>query len=246
MITLILAKTEEVAVGTTTFFFIKPENFSFLPGQYVAMKLMDELLAPDQRGPVRSLSISSAPHEDFLAFTLRYSDSGFKQTLWSLVPGATVMITPPVGKFVLEEGDVRPAVFLVGGVGITPVRSMLCEAVEKENERRMILLYANRTLADAPFAAELRAMPLKNLRYIDVLSQEEKPSQGPLDERGYIDQFQLQKQVDNPGECVYYIVGSPSFITAMETLLDTLGVAKEQRHKDPFTGLGSINPALVR
>ena len=156
------------------------------------------------------------------------------------------MITPPVGKFILEEGDMRPAVFLVGGVGITPVRSMLCDVSLEGSERKIILLYANRTLADAPFVDELRSLKLKNLRYVDVLSQEPSPSQGELDERGYIDRAQVEKQVDNPAECVYYIVGSPSFIAGMEALLDTLGVPADQRHKDPFTGLGSINPESIR
>ena len=126
MITLTLQKIQDCANGTKTFFFDKPENFTFRAGQYVALKL-DNLVAPDNRAGVRSLSLCSAPSEDFIAFTVRESDSGFKKTLWAMQPGTTVSITPPIGKFVLDPADEREVVFLIGGVGITPVRSMLVE-----------------------------------------------------------------------------------------------------------------------
>ncbi|OGI21931.1 MAG: hypothetical protein A2808_02155 [Candidatus Moranbacteria bacterium RIFCSPHIGHO2_01_FULL_55_24] len=240
MQTLTFKKREDAAAGTATFFFEKPENFVFLAGQYVAIKL-DNLVAPDTRSGARSLSISSAPFEEDLAFTVRGGDSGFKQTLWKLEPGDTVSITPPVGRFVLEPGDTRPVVFLVGGVGITPARSILKQAEHEGDTRPFVLLYANRTLPDAPFAEELRSLKLGNFRYADVLSQESSPSQGEFDERGYITTEVLKRHVDKIADSLYYIVGSPSFIEAMEKMLDSVGVTKEQRHKDPFTGLGSAN-----
>ena len=95
MITLTLQKVEDCANGTKTFVFDKPENFTFRAGQYVAFKI-DNLIAPDYRAGVRSLSICSAPSEPFMAFTVRESESGFKKTLWAMEPGATVSITPPI------------------------------------------------------------------------------------------------------------------------------------------------------
>lgn len=240
MITLTLEKIEEVANGTKMFFFDKPENFTFQAGQYVALKL-DTLIAPDYRAGVRSLSISSAPSEPFLAFTVRQSESGFKQTLWTMEPGATVSITPPIGKFVFDPSEKRPAVFLIGGVGITPVRSMLVEEKAHPTGRSMTLLYANRTLADGPFCQELRELALPNLRYIDVLSQAEEGVAHENEARGYINEALLRQYIDNPGECVYYMVGSPSFLGAMEEMLKSMGIGEDQCHKDPFTGMESAN-----
>lgn len=240
MITLTLQKIEDCANGTKTFVFDKPENFSFRAGQYVAFKL-DSLIAPDNRAGVRSLSICSAPSEPFLAFTVRQSESGFKQTLWAMEPGTTVSITPPIGKFVLDPEDMREAVFLIGGVGITPVRSMLIEEKNHPTGRKMTLLYANRTLEDAPFQKELRELGLANVRYIDVLSQVETAPEHENEARGYINEALVRQYMDNPEKCVYYMVGSPSFLGAMEDMLRTMNVPEDQWHSDPFTGMESAN-----
>ncbi|MEK9174282.1 MAG: FAD-dependent oxidoreductase [Patescibacteria group bacterium] len=240
MITLTLEKIEDTAYGTKTFFFNKPENFHFLAGQYVALKL-NSLVEPDTRAGVRSLSICSAPSENFIAFTMRQSESGFKKTFWKMEPGETVSITPAIGKFVLDPSDTREAVFLVGGVGITPVRSMLCEAAKTQSTRKLILFNANRGCEDAPHRDELRNLTLAHFRYLDIFSQAEERTLGDGEVRGYIDRALIERFLDNPKECVYYIVGSPSFLEAMQKILTDLGVPEEQWHKDPFTGLESAS-----
>ena len=239
MITLTLQRIEDTAYGTKTFFFDKPANFQFLAGQYVALKL-DNLVAPDARAGVRSLSICSSPCEDGIAFTMRQSDSGFKKTFWSMQPGDTVSITPPIGKFVLDPNDEREVVFLVGGVGITPVRSMLCEEAQSHGTRKFTLFNANRTHEDAPHRDELRALSLPHFRYLDVFSQEEKALR-ENEVKGYIESNLLTQYLDNPKDCLYYIVGSSSFLEAMEKMLADMGVPEDQWHQDPFTGLESAN-----
>lgn len=239
MITLTLEKVEDTATGTKTFYFNKPENFQFRAGQYVALKV-DNLVAPDTRAGVRSLSICAAPCESQLIFTMRQSESGFKKTFWNMQPGDTVNITPPIGKFVLDPADMREVVFLVGGVGITPVRSQLCEEAQSKSTRKFILFNANRTREDAPHRDELKGLSLVNFRYVDVFSQEERPLTDQ-EEKGYIDRALIERYIDKPQECVYYIVGSPSFLEAMEKMLAEMGVPENQWHKDPFTGLDSAN-----
>lgn len=239
MITITLKKVEDTATGTKTFYFTKPENFQFRAGQYVALKV-DNLVAPDARAGVRSLSLCSAPCEDSIIFTMRQSESGFKQTFWAMEPGATVSITPPIGKFVLDPTDTREVVYLVGGVGITPVRSQLIEAAHDGSDREFMLFNANRTREDAPHKEEIKALPLAHFRYVDVLSQVEEVVT-PGEAKGYITKELVESYIDKPGECVYYIVGSPSFLEAMENMLRSLGVAEDQWHSDPFTGMDSAN-----
>ncbi|MCW1888528.1 MAG: FAD-dependent oxidoreductase [Candidatus Moranbacteria bacterium] len=239
MITLTLEKVEDTATGTKTFYFNKPDNFQFRAGQYVALKV-DQLVAPDTRAGVRSLSICAAPCESQLIFTMRQSESGFKQTFWAMEPGATVSVTPPIGKFVLEPGDTRTVVYLVGGVGITPVRSQLIEEAQAGSERHFVLFNANRKEEDAPHREELKSLKLAHFQYVDVFSQEERELL-PGEVKGYINKELLEASMDNPKECVYYIVGSPSFLEAMENMLHSLEVPEDQWHKDPFTGMDSAN-----
>lgn len=242
MHTISLVSANDVARETRLFWFRKPEGFSFIAGQYTVLKLADTHLS-DPRGPVRSLSFCSAPSEEHLGFTLRNTGSPFKQSLWTMEPGTEASITPPVGSFTLEPGDTRPVVYIVGGIGITPVRSMLVEAAHRGSERAFTLLYANRTREDIAFRDELRSLSLPHFRYVDVLDHEEQPSEGETDERGIITPELLARQVDSSHECVYYVVGSPSFTEAMKRILsEELAIPAEQQRYDAFTGLVSGAP----
>jgi ferredoxin-NADP reductase len=237
--TIALRERKTVADGTELFVFEKPEGYTFAAGQYVA------LIAPkvagiesDTRGLVRSFSLVAAPCEPTLAFAMRSSESAFKKTFWQLVPGDTVTITDPVGSFILPpEADARPIVFLVGGIGITPIWSILKQAAHEQSQKKFTLLYANRFLKDAAFYQELEALSLPHFRHVTVLSKSEEPCAPADDERGYICEALIAKYVDDMLGSLYYLVGSPQFIQAMEKMLNDLGVPKEQCKQDPFTGL---------
>ncbi len=236
--TLTLKETREVADETRLFIFDKPANFNFKAGQYVVI-FLSHLAAEDTRGPHRTFSLSSAPYEDEIHFTMRGGESGFKKTFWQMKPGDQIKITQPVGHFVLpEEGD-KEIVFLVGGIGITPVWSMLKQAAHDGDNRPMTLFYSNRFEKDVAFEKEIKALPLPHLRYVTVLSKSETPCQVVSDERGYICLPMLEKYLENISDKLYYIVGSPEFIIVMEEILTGIGVAKENIKKDPFTGLRS-------
>lgn len=235
--TITLQRVEDIADGTKYFCFSKPEGFAFTAGQYVAMRIAN-LVAPDAKNGVRSLSIASAPGEACLGFGVRYSESGFKKTLWEMKAGETVEVTDAVGFFTIPETETREIVFLIGGIGITPARSILKQATLDGSTKKYTLFFGNRFPKDAPFQEELQSLSLPNFRLIEVMSQcDGADPKDSCDEHGYIREEILKKYLPSPEECVYYLVGSPSFVEIMETLLDKFGVSKENRHTDPFTGL---------
>lgn len=236
----------QVADGTWSFHFEKPAGFVFEAGQYVAL-VLPRLVGPDKRGPVRSLSISSAPFEADLVFSVRITESGFKQTLMALEPGETAQATKPIGHFTLSHAaDGQPIVFLAGGIGVTPIRSILVEAVHAGIKRSFTFFYSNRMMKDAAFHEELKTLVLPEYRYITTFSQETLPCVGTNEERGYICEDMLRKYL--PAEEImgswYYLVGAPAFIEAMETMLMSMGVSKERCVNDPFTGLASANQTV--
>lgn len=237
--TITLKEHKTVADGTELFVFEKPADFTFEAGQYVAM-MITNLIAPDTRAGVRSLSISSAPCEADLCFTMRRSDSGFKQTMFALQPGDTVAVTKPIGHFTLSHAaDGLPIVFLVGGIGITPVRSILKQAEHDGSDRSFTLLYSNRFEKDAAFHEELKHLQVPNLRYVTTLSQETMPCADTDEERGYICEDMVKKYVPEVQNAWYYLVGAPAFIEAMEKMLSEMGVAAERQVCDPFTGMAT-------
>jgi len=235
----ILKETRDVAEGTRLFVFEKPAEYVFTAGQYVAFAVPNTSgIEVDPRGLTRSLSIASAPCEPDLYFAMRQGESSFKQMCWQLKAGDTATITKAVGFFLLpSDSDMRPVVFLAGGIGITPVRSILKQAEHDGSKRSFTLLYSNRFAKDITFGEEINALDLERFRAITVLSKSTDACAPLNDERGYICQPMLEKYVEDILGHLYYIVGSPEFSDAMEQMLIGLGIPKEQRHMDPFTGL---------
>lgn len=235
--TIKLKRKYEIADQTTAFVFEKPQDFSFRAGQYVVMTI-PVLTFPDNRRGMRSLSIASAPYENELVFAMRITDSGFKQTLNAMEVGGEVVITQALGHFVLSEDVSRPVVFLIGGIGITPARSILRQAVYEKNKQPFYLFYSNRRPQDASFSDEMQEFPELNYRCIDTLTNHEAADLCAWqEERGYICDIMLQKYIDDIKSPIYYIVGSPAFAGAMITMLSGLGVEKNSIKQDPFTGI---------
>ncbi|MDD5083944.1 MAG: FAD-dependent oxidoreductase [Candidatus Moranbacteria bacterium] len=234
--TIKLIGKQEIADQTVAFVFEKPQDFTFQAGQYVVMTL-PKLAFPDNRRGIRSLSIASAPYEDTLMFAMRITDSGFKQTLNTMEIGDEATITKAIGHFVLDESE-RPVVFLIGGIGITPARSILRQAVRDGSKRRFCLFYSNRRPQDASFASELQEFPTLDYHCVDTLTNQDAADRCEWqEERGYICDHMLEKYLDDPKSPQYYVVGSPVFANAMIAMLTGMGVEKESIKQDPFTGI---------
>src|SRR6185295_15233160 len=143
-------------------------------------------------GDSRTFSLVSAPHEPQLTVATRMRDSAFKRTLKEASPGLAVQIDGPAGLMVLHEDAKRPAVFLAGGIGITPFLSMARDAAHRRLPHHIVLLYANRRPQDAAFLDELRALETRNPNYRLVATM----SQPPADwkgETGQIDRPMLER-----------------------------------------------------
>jgi ferredoxin-NADP reductase len=97
--------------------FSRPAGFTFTAGQYMIVTLDDDLVHP--------LSLSDSPEETgFLEFTKRMTGSSFCRILQGLTAGETITLKGSMGGFILDESE-KTLVFLAGGIGITPIRSIL-------------------------------------------------------------------------------------------------------------------------
>lgn len=225
----------EIAERTLAFVFEKPREYRFLAGQYTAMTL-PKLDFTDAKGATRVLSIASAPEDEELVFGMRITESAFKKTLEKMPLGGEVVIRDATGHFVLPEDERREIVFLAGGIGITPVRSILRQAATKKRRNPLTLFYSNRHPEDAPFCEEMQSLPGLNYRCIDTLTQNDAVCEWQ-EESGYICADMLKKYLTEVSGALYYVVGAPGFTDAMEKMLTALGVSRESIKKDPFTGL---------
>ena len=122
-----LIRREEVAEGTMAFHFEKPSGFAFKAGQSADVTLIDPP-DTDAEGNTRTFSIASPPFENELVFTTRMRDTAFKRSLKNVPLATEVKIGSAAGSFTLHKNPAKPAVFLAGGIGITPFLSMVRQA----------------------------------------------------------------------------------------------------------------------
>src|SRR5512136_3111212 len=142
----LLDKTE-IAEGTLAFSVEKPEGFQFTAGQAAELMLLDPPETDDE-GNFRTFSIVAAPSEGVLTFATRLRDTAFKRVLRRMAPGAAIQVDGPFGSFNLHKNRDKPAVFLAGGIGITPFMSMIRDATRSADPRLLYLFYSNRRPED--------------------------------------------------------------------------------------------------
>jgi ferredoxin-NADP reductase len=142
-----LAGRAQLAEGTLAFRFEKPAGFNFKAGQAVVLELLEPPAGDGQKR--RTFSLVSAPFESALVIATRMRDTAFKRALKALPNGASMKLVGPIGQFTLGEGA-RPAVFIAGGIGITPFMSMLRQAANDRSPQRLLLLYSNRRAGNGP------------------------------------------------------------------------------------------------
>jgi ferredoxin-NADP reductase len=205
-----LSKRKQVAVGTMSFYFRKPAGFSFKPGQYLDCTLTDPP-ETDPEGNIRSFSIASAPGENRLMITTRMRDTAFKRVLRKMPLGSHLKVKGPLGSFTLRGSASRPAVFLAGGIGITPFRSMLVDEARKRSARRIVLFYSNRRPEDSAFLHELQRMGAerKNLKIVCAMTEMKKSNRPWHGETGFITKTMLARFVPDLAAPIYYVAGPP-------------------------------------
>ncbi len=226
-----------VAEGTMAFYFEKPAGFVFAPGQFIDLTL-PQPSETDTEGDTRAFSIASAPQESTLMLATRLRDTAFKRELQRMPLGSTVRVEGPFGKLVLHADRTRPAVFLAGGIGITPFRSMVVHGAMQKLPQRMFLFYSNRRPEDAPFLEELQTLQRQNPRYtfVGTMTESEKSARGWQGETGYINATLLAKHLANIEKPIYYVVGPPGMVDALRTMLKEARIDESDVRTEKFAG----------
>jgi glycine betaine catabolism B len=218
-------------------------GIDFDPGQYAFFSL-DGLSGPDPKGPIRHFSIASSPTErDYLMISTRIRDSPYKQKLSSLEKGAKITAWGPQGEFVLHDDNSKPAVFLSGGIGVTPFRSMIKFATDNQLPMKIVVFDSNRNQQGILYKEEFDkwAGQNKNLRIVYTVTDEEGAHPGTTwtGERGRIDKPMLDRHLteDEIKNAIFYICGPPGMLKAMQALLQKdMQVPRDRLKVETFTG----------
>ncbi len=210
--------------------FPRPPNLNYKAGQFFFVTLQSE-----GKEVTRHFSFSSSPTEpDHIEFTKKLTDSDFSAALRAAKAGDWARIDAPYGKFTFE-GEYPKIVLLGGGIGITPFISMCRYATDKGLASKIMLFYACRTPSDAVFRKEFEELSQKNpnLKISYVMSQPTPDWKGST---GYIDADMVKQELPDFKNYIFYSCGPPPMVKAMQSLVEKLGLPKEQLKIEFFTG----------
>jgi ferredoxin-NADP reductase len=209
-----LVRQETVAADTLAFAFDKPPGFTFKAGQAVDLTLVDPPES-DAKGSRRASSMLRAlPH------------------------GAPVELDGPFGSLTLHGDRSRPAVFIAGGIGITPFMSIIKQALHDDLPQVMTLLYSNRRPQDAAFLEELLDLEYRHRGRLFLVPTmtEATGINGWSGRVGMIDAGMIRGIMVAPSRPVYYVVGPPGMVAGMRGVLNGMGVEDDDIRSEDFAG----------
>lgn len=222
----LLDKTE-VAEGTTQFTLEKPPGFEYRAGQYGDLVLPASTGVAEQDNK-HGFSFSSAPYEDHLCMTTRMRDTPFKRAARKVPVGTMVKLLALWGDFTLHRNEAVPAVFVTGGIGITPVRSIVAQATHDRTGHHITLIYANRTPALAAYTQDFEAFARENRHFTFV----------PVytSTAGHVNAAMIKASVADIAGSRFYLSGPEGMVKAMRALLIDVGADEDNIRGEEFEG----------
>ncbi|UVI32910.1 NO-inducible flavohemoprotein [Paenibacillus spongiae] len=236
-----------------TSFYLVPQDgkaiAGFEPGQYVSVK-MD---IPGERNThIRQYSLSDAPGKPYYRISVK-KEAGEpdcpagKVSVYlheQINTGETLWLSAPAGDFTLDQKDARPVVLLSGGVGLTPMISMLNTLAETAPDRPVTFIHAARNgkvHAMREHVEQLaQKLPQLSVYWVYNLPTEEDAASGAFHKEGYIDLEWLRSKVP-ASDASFYFCGPVPFMKAMNQALKTWGVAEADIHYEFFGPAGTLD-----
>jgi len=222
-------KAEQSTVSSRSIRFSRPPGFDYLPGQFIVLKL---------EGPqgeiAKPLSLSSSPTEDFLQVTKRLTGHEFSNALLSLKEVDTISFSGPYGSFTFH-GEYEKIAMLSGGIGITPLRSMIKYCTDKGLATDIFLFYSNRQEDDIPFNDEFQALTAKNQKFT-IINTLTRPGPSWKGRVGRIDANLIRQMLTDYSGRVFYTSGPQRMVDSMQLILDEMNIPMSQTRKEYFPG----------
>jgi predicted ferric reductase len=198
------------------------------PGQFTFLRLV----RLGRKSETHPFTIAASPLElGFVESTIKKSGN-FTDTIDQTRPGDIGRIEGPFGRFSLVHHDIDRFLFIAGGVGITPIMSMLRYLRDTGDRRPAVLLYGNKTAADIIFAAELEQLP-DHVRVVHVLS---RPDTAWTGRTGHITRAIIEESTGAYLQSSHvFLCGPVAMMNAVLRELKAAGVDRRRIHYERFT-----------
>jgi glycine betaine catabolism B len=232
--TLKLAEKIPESPDVTSFIFEPFKKLDFQPGQYMEWTLAHN--KHDTRGIRRYFTIASSPTEDKIRLVSKFypKPSTYKQALAAMRPGDEMVVSNLDGEFLLPKDESQKLLFIAGGVGITPFRSMVKYLIDNNIRRDTVLVYANRTEQDIVFEGLWKQAQGVGLKTVHVLS--ERAPAGWTGETGFITAEMIERVAPDFKERLTYVSGPEPMVLATARMLRGMGLPGSKIRRDYFPG----------
>lgn len=223
---------------TFDFAFGTPSSLQFEAGQYMEWTLAHP--RADSRGNRRFFTLASSPTEPSVHLGVKFYEKGssFKKALSTLNENTAILAGHVAGEFTLPMDPDKKLVFVAGGIGITPFRSMLKYLIDTKQQRDVVVFYANRTVEDIVYQNVLdEANRQLGVPMIYTLTDETSVPRNWTGHVGRIDETLIAQVVPDFRERLFYLSGPPQMVRGQERMLKRMGVRRRQIKKDFFPGL---------
>lgn len=223
----VLTKIVKETTDSYSFIMDIPEGYEWIAGQHVLWKIKDYKVDEDDKDS-RVFTIASAPEDGFLMFTTRIGEkhTSFKDILLNQIkPGDIIQVAKPLGTFGFAP-DAEKSFIIAGGIGITPIRSLMKHELSVHRPGHKITLIYSDSRGEYAY---------------DGFWDEVKSGISDFDAHFITDRDQFTGMTEkyakaNGNGSEYLIAGSPAVNDAFTELLTSLGVDEEKITKDKFMG----------
>lgn len=233
-----LVQREEIARATWAFTLgLAGQKFSFRAGQAIDLTFPDPPYE-DALGDRRTFSLAAAPGTDHLMVATRVRGSAFKKSLVEAPLGTTLEIDGPFGSFTLPQRAMS-VVMLAGGIGITPFRAMVEDAIARGLEHSLLLIHSSRTPEEAPFLEELQRWSRGNQRFVyrPTMTQSVSSPETWAGERRRVGPELLADLLPSERNTyLYYVAGPGGFVKGVVDSLATVHVDEDRIRLEEFPG----------
>jgi ferredoxin-NADP reductase/Na+-translocating ferredoxin:NAD+ oxidoreductase RnfD subunit len=233
-----LKERNRLAPDTYEFVFAAPPRFKFLPGQYMEWTLAHP--HTDERGNRRYFTLASAPTEHNIRLAVKFvpDASTFKRAMMSSNRDTVLMASQLAGDFVLPTDVWQPCIFIAGGIGVTPFRSMIKFLLDQRQRRPITLFYASKTADDIVYRDVFdRAEKELGIRTIYTVSDNANLPVGWTGKVGRITPELIRQSVPDYRSCIFYISGPRGMVDSFKDSIHGLGGEGLQIRTDYFAGL---------
>ncbi len=238
-IKLVLQLHDKIKVADDTYDFIFPleKKLNFAPGQYMEWTLPHE--HSDDRGNRRYFTIASSPTEPDFRIGVKFYQpaSSYKKAMLSMDGQKPIVAGQLAGDFTLPKDDSQKLVFVAGGIGITPFRSILKYLIDMNEKRDIIVVYSNKTVSEIAYADVLtKAQQNLSVKVIYTLTDLNAVPAGWQGKTGRVNDQIIREEIPDFSERIFYLSGPHAMVDGFNATLKQMGVVEAHIKKDFFPG----------